>query len=304
MFKDQHIDEQRRIRNLRAHGMTHGLRRWNPYGTSSCSSGGRWGTSSYMRNPRPAAQMPRFTPPVAADSWPAAYAPPMRRYNPDKYFNPFLRNRNPEFNPFLRNPEFNPYHPSQDRDAQGGAGSELDRIRQLARAGEWQLAKHALMRMPRELWEPAGAQLHVVACATCRRHGPIQLWGEIVCGRSRREFNPFLRRNPNNYRRNPEIEIIFKMNMKTGKKDIIIDVHSDSDTLAHEHERDHKKIVEQLIGQGIVSAAEVGEVTIKRGGKVPAPLKGKKEPPATEKKAISTRKKAKKAKRKYNRKKR
>ena len=211
--KDQYIDEQRRMRNLRAHGMTHGLRRWNPYGTSSRSSGGRWGASSYMRNPRPAAQMPRFAPPVAADSWPAAYAPPMRRYNPEKYFNPFLRNRNPE-----------------------------------------------------------------------------------------KPFNPFLRRNPESYRRNPDIEIIFRMNLKTGKKDIIIDVHSDEDTLAHEHERDHRKIVEQLIGQGIISAAEVGEVTIKRGGKVPAPLKGKKKEEPPEKKAISTRK-AKKAKRKYNRKK-
>jgi len=95
------------------------------------------------------------------------------------------------------------------------------------------------------------------------------------------------RRNP--YRRNPDIEIIFRMNLKTGKKDIIIDYQSDEDAMRHEHERDHKKLVENLIGEGLIEAAEVGEVVIKREEAPPPPITGKQtEPP--EKGAVATRK--------------
>lgn len=60
------------------------------------------------------------------------------------------------------------------------------------------------------------------------------------------------------------IEIRFRMNMGTGKKDIFIEFESDEDAMRHEHERDHRRIVEQLIGQGLVEAEEVGEVKVER----------------------------------------
>ncbi|MBL4850315.1 MAG: hypothetical protein JKY65_32765 [Planctomycetes bacterium] len=61
-----------------------------------------------------------------------------------------------------------------------------------------------------------------------------------------------------------EIEIRFRMNLKTGKKDIVIDFHGDEDLMRHEHEKKHRDIVERLIGEGILSADEVGEVTVER----------------------------------------
>jgi hypothetical protein len=61
-----------------------------------------------------------------------------------------------------------------------------------------------------------------------------------------------------------QIEIRFRMNIATGKKDIIVDVESDEDAMRHEHERDHRRIVERLIGQGLIEAGEVGEIKVER----------------------------------------
>jgi hypothetical protein len=77
------------------------------------------------------------------------------------------------------------------------------------------------------------------------------------------------RRNPVAYRRNPEFEIIFVENAKTRKKDIYIHIEKDVDDLPYEHNRKLKKIAEQLIGQGLIDAAEVGEVVIKRVDSIP-----------------------------------
>ena len=122
---------------------------------------------------------------------------------------------------------------------------------------------------------------------------PFQRLGNVF------RVNPSWRsrsRRSNPYRRNPEIDITFRMNLKTGKKDIHVELHSDDDAMPHEHEKDHRRIVEQLIGQGIIGAAEMGNVTIKRVPGPPAPLKGRQEQPP-ERGAIATRKrKAKKAK--------
>lgn len=61
-----------------------------------------------------------------------------------------------------------------------------------------------------------------------------------------------------------EISIRFRMNMETGKKDIVIEFESDEDAMRHEHEKRHRQIVEQLVGQGVLAADEVGEVTVER----------------------------------------
>ena len=78
-----------------------------------------------------------------------------------------------------------------------------------------------------------------------------------------------------------EIEIRFRMNMATGKKDIFIEFESDEDAMRHEHERDHRKIVERLIGQGLVEAEEVGEIQVERA-KPGQPAEQKDVPPERE----------------------
>lgn len=79
-----------------------------------------------------------------------------------------------------------------------------------------------------------------------------------------------------------EIEIRFRMNMESGKKDIIIDYHSDEDAMRHEHEKDHRSIVERIVGQGLIEADEVGEVIVERaqpGQEVARPSGEREQPP-------------------------
>jgi hypothetical protein len=45
-----------------------------------------------------------------------------------------------------------------------------------------------------------------------------------------------------------EITIRFRHNAATGKRELIVHLESDSDVLGHEHERDHRRLVEQLLG--------------------------------------------------------
>ncbi len=61
-----------------------------------------------------------------------------------------------------------------------------------------------------------------------------------------------------------EITIRLIYNLKTGKKDVWIDLVSEPDSLPIEHEQDHRKIVEQLLGKGVLQADELGEVEVRR----------------------------------------
>jgi hypothetical protein len=58
----------------------------------------------------------------------------------------------------------------------------------------------------------------------------------------------------------------------TGKKNIIISLSSDADAMPHEHEQQHRALVDKLIQGGIVKAAELGKITVEReeDDKVPA----------------------------------
>jgi hypothetical protein len=80
-----------------------------------------------------------------------------------------------------------------------------------------------------------------------------------------------------------EINIRFRMNLETGKKDIYIDYESDEDAMRHEHEKDHKKILERILGEGILNEAEVGEVIVER--EAPGLVEGNAEPEAGEQQA-------------------
>jgi hypothetical protein len=71
----------------------------------------------------------------------------------------------------------------------------------------------------------------------------------------------------------PEMTIRLRINPETGKKDIIISLRSDEDALPHEHEQQHRALVDKLIEGGIVKASEVGKIVVEREGdeKEPAP---------------------------------
>jgi hypothetical protein len=61
-----------------------------------------------------------------------------------------------------------------------------------------------------------------------------------------------------------QLTIRLVSNPKTGKRDIIIDHTSERDALPHEHEKEHRDLVEKLLGQGVLTPDEVGEVIVTR----------------------------------------
>lgn len=50
----------------------------------------------------------------------------------------------------------------------------------------------------------------------------------------------------------------------TGKKNIVVKLHSDPDALPLEHEQQHKALVDQLIEGGVLKAGEAGKVIVER----------------------------------------
>ena len=59
-----------------------------------------------------------------------------------------------------------------------------------------------------------------------------------------------------------EITIKFRRDGKTGKREIVIHLESDADALPHEHEQDHKKLVESLLGMPLTD--DMGEIVVER----------------------------------------
>ncbi len=61
-----------------------------------------------------------------------------------------------------------------------------------------------------------------------------------------------------------EMTIRLRVNPETGKKDIVVALDSDDDSLPHEHEHLHRQLVEKLIRGGLVGAGEAGALVIER----------------------------------------
>ena len=61
-----------------------------------------------------------------------------------------------------------------------------------------------------------------------------------------------------------EMTIRLETDPVTGRKNILVDLKSDEDLLPHEHEEQHRKLVDKLIEGGLLSADEVGKVIISR----------------------------------------
>lgn len=66
-----------------------------------------------------------------------------------------------------------------------------------------------------------------------------------------------------------EMTIRLSVDPVTGKKNITISLRSDADALPHEHEQQHRQLVEKLIHQGLVKAGEIGQITIEREATAP-----------------------------------
>lgn len=61
-----------------------------------------------------------------------------------------------------------------------------------------------------------------------------------------------------------EMTIRLVFDPATGKRNVVISLRSDDDALPHEHEEQHRLLVDKLIEGGIVSASEVGQVIVER----------------------------------------
>jgi len=59
-----------------------------------------------------------------------------------------------------------------------------------------------------------------------------------------------------------ELVIRLRRDPQTGKQDIVITLHSDEDALPHEHEEQHRAIVEKIIGK--IGPDKAGKVIVER----------------------------------------
>jgi hypothetical protein len=61
--------------------------------------------------------------------------------------------------------------------------------------------------------------------------------------------------------------IRLRIDPATGKKDIVVSLHSDADALPQEHEQLHRKLVDRLIEGGLLKAGEQGNLVVERESK-------------------------------------
>jgi hypothetical protein len=61
-----------------------------------------------------------------------------------------------------------------------------------------------------------------------------------------------------------EMTIRLQCDPVTGKKNIIVSLRSDADALPHEHEQQHRALVDRLIQGGLLKATELGQIVVER----------------------------------------
>jgi len=61
-----------------------------------------------------------------------------------------------------------------------------------------------------------------------------------------------------------EMTIRLQRDPQTGKQNIIIKLRSDEDALPHEHEQQHRALVDKLLERGLVKEGELGKIVIER----------------------------------------
>lgn len=61
-----------------------------------------------------------------------------------------------------------------------------------------------------------------------------------------------------------EMTIRLQIDPATGKRDIIVTLRSDDDSLPHEHEELHRTLVDKLVEGGLLKKGEAGKLIIDR----------------------------------------
>lgn len=61
-----------------------------------------------------------------------------------------------------------------------------------------------------------------------------------------------------------DISIRFRMNLKTGEKEIVVRYEDDEDLMRHEHEKRHREIVKKLVGDGVLNAEDSDNIVVER----------------------------------------
>ncbi len=78
-----------------------------------------------------------------------------------------------------------------------------------------------------------------------------------------------------------EMTIRLQIDPVTNKKNIIVSLSSDADALPHEHEQQHRVLVEKLIQGGLLKASELGQIIIEREEETSEPAAPEKSPGET-----------------------
>jgi hypothetical protein len=84
-----------------------------------------------------------------------------------------------------------------------------------------------------------------------------------------------------------EMTIRLRCDPTTGKKDILISLRSDEDSLPHEHEQLHRALVDKLIDKGLLLASELGQIIVEREEKVQEPAAAERPPTQTERHGLA-----------------
>ena len=71
-----------------------------------------------------------------------------------------------------------------------------------------------------------------------------------------------------------EMTIRLRRDPTTGKKNIVVTLHTDADVLPQEHEQLHRQLVDRLIHGGLIKAEEAGGLVVEREEKEQPPAPG------------------------------
>lgn len=71
----------------------------------------------------------------------------------------------------------------------------------------------------------------------------------------------------------PEMTIRLQFDPATGKRDVVVKLHSDADTLPVEHEQLHRTLVDKLIDGGLLKSGEAGRLVVEREGDGPVDVR-------------------------------
>jgi hypothetical protein len=84
-----------------------------------------------------------------------------------------------------------------------------------------------------------------------------------------------------------EMTIHLRCDPATGKKDILISLRRDADSLPHEHEQLHKALVDKLIDKGLLQTSELGQIVVEREEETKQPAPDQRQTPAPQRQGLA-----------------